>query len=875
MTMPHRPADPTRDRAAACQSLTVPCRIGRDTLRRRLADLAARTPRLSGTRLWEVTTRPGEHDIRVGREARRPLVDGVALRVVLVDDSCDTAVLVLVADRGWDATTLFGVAEHLTGVGEAPHFQPVTALQDSPATPPPWGIGTGEGAIELPVALPDVDDSTLGAAVTLTVDRYRGVDAEIDEDQTIAELLADIDPTGEVDTGEVRLLRTTPPGGGSYRPALAPIAPLTVCVPRGTGAGHCLVDTAVVDVEVAQGFLDRVAVAAIALATAPAGDPVHTIPLSTVECAVPDDGPAASSGSIDTRFADLARRDPHAVAVTDGDHGVSYAELDRLADVRARGLLAHGVTPGDLVGVRMDRCADLIVTLLAILKAGCGYLPMDLRHPAERASYLVEDTGARVVITSGEFPDVDGLRVLTPSEVDAKTDPDLRPPGGTADGCAYVIYTSGSTGRPKGVAVPHRNVLSLLAATEVDFALTGDDVWTMFHSAAFDFSVWEIWGCLLTGGRLVVVTDPVARATDEFHALLDSERVTVLSQTPSAFSQLIEVDRRSLARLALRLVVFGGESLDTAMLPAWFARHSHSRCRLVNMYGITETTVHVTAHDVTPSSALRTPRHIGHPLPGWRVSIRDGRGRLLPPGPAGEIWVAGAGVADGYVGRPELTAERFVVEPGTGERWYRSGDLGRLRPDGGLDHLGRIDNQVQIRGYRIELDEIRSVLVADPRVSAAAVVARGDGVEARIDAYVVGDGDVAAVMDRCRRTLPDYMIPSTVTFMDAIPLTVNGKTDTGRLPEPGFNAVPPSTVRSEDAITVDILSLWSRQLGGEVTVADNFFEKGGNSLLVIRMLNELRDRGYPRIATVDFYRNSGAAQFIELVRRLSEEQEST
>ncbi|WP_143343260.1 AMP-binding protein, partial [Crossiella equi] len=263
---------------------------------------------------------------------------------------------------------------------------------------------------------------------------------------------------------------------------------------------------------------------------------------------------------------------------------------------------------------------------------------------------------------------------------------------------AYVIYTSGSTGRPKGVVVPHRNVLALVAATRPEYALSTADVWTWFHSSAFDFSVWEIWGCLLTGGRLVVVPYFVSREPDRFAELLAAEGVTVLSQTPSAFTQLLTVDHHALSP---RLVVFGGEPLDARVLLPWFDQHPGSR--VVNMFGITETTVHVTHQTLDRSLALAATRSVGPALPGWHLLVLDPEGRVQPPGVPGEICVGGAGVATGYLGQETLTAQRFRWNEHTGSRLYHSGDLGRLRPDGRLEHLGRIDSQVKLRGFRIEL----------------------------------------------------------------------------------------------------------------------------------------------------------------------------
>ncbi|WP_143267309.1 amino acid adenylation domain-containing protein, partial [Amycolatopsis thailandensis] len=367
--------------------------------------------------------------------------------------------------------------------------------------------------------------------------------------------------------------------------------------------------------------------------------------------------------------------------LSDEDGQVRYGELDRWSARLADGLRAAGVTPGDLVGVCLDRSAELVAVLLAVLKVGAAYVPLDPAYPAERLAYTVEDARLAVVITTDTgFPVSGGLRVLTPRDLtESRGDAEPSAVGG-ADEAAYVIYTSGSTGRPKGVLVPHSNVVALVDATRDDFALGATDVWTFFHSVAFDFSVWEIWGCLLTGGHLVVVPYWVSRSPEQLRDLLAERGVTVLSQTPSAFAPLTEVERTRHDRLPVRLVIFGGEPLPVRSLLPWLDRYPETRCRLVNMFGITETTVHVTAETVTRWHALAGSRSVGRPVPGWRVYVLDESGRLAPPGVAGEIHVAGAGVALGYLRRPGLTAERFLPDPFGGGRMYRTGDRGRLRP---------------------------------------------------------------------------------------------------------------------------------------------------------------------------------------------------
>ncbi|NEA07580.1 amino acid adenylation domain-containing protein, partial [Streptomyces sp. SID10692] len=627
---------------------------------------------------------------------------------------------------------------------------------------------------------------------------------------------------------------------------------------------------------------------------------------------------ARTPDTLPRAFARVAAAAPDAIALCDGGTELSYRELDERSARIAAGLRARGVRRGDRVGVCLERSAELVVTLLGVVRAGASYVPADPAYPTDRLAHTVADAGLRVVVTRlAEFPREVGAVPLTPDELTAPASTERAgtaeddPDGTTADGAAplppaerattatapperartaedgpeepeepsgppapddpaYVIYTSGSTGRPKGVTVPHRNVVALIDATRDEYGLGPDDTWTLFHSAAFDFSVWEIWGCLLTGGRLVVVPYVVTRDPDDFRDLLLARRVTVLSQTPSAFSQLLRTDHTG---LPVRLVVFGGEPLDSRMLLPWFDRHPETTCRTVNMFGITETTVHVTAQTVTRELALAGSRSVGPALPGRHLYVTDERGRLVPPGVTGEIRVGGAGVAAGYLNRPELTAERFLPDPYAPDaraRTYRSGDLGRLRTDGRLEHLGRIDSQVKIRGFRIELDEIRAVLLEDPAVTAAAVVVHrddpADPATARLDAYVVPAGGTAAadlqgLRKRAAGILPEHMVPATVTALDTLPLTPNGKLDAARLPAPVRSSstttarpAPEPDGTGDTALAGALREIWETVLNTPVGLDDDFFELGGNSLFAVRISAALRARGLKPVPLRDLFR---------------------
>ncbi|WP_317852154.1 non-ribosomal peptide synthetase [Streptomyces venezuelae] len=457
---------------------------------------------------------------------------------------------------------------------------------------------------------------------------------------------------------------------------------------------------------------------------------------------------------------------PSAIAVVCGDEAVTYAELDDRSDRLAARLAAAGAGPEQLVGIALHRSVDLVVAVLAVLKTGAGYLPLDPALPPRRLEYILSDALPVCTVTDstlakdrgepghGELVLVD---VMATGGHPEGAPPAPARPSALPDHLAYVIYTSGSTGNPKAVAVTHRNVLRLFSTTHRTFGFGPDDVWTLFHSYAFDFSVWEIWGALLYGGRLVVVPADTTRSPAALLELLESEGVTVLNQTPSAFHELDREDRSPTATAiapSLRLVIFGGERLDPALQADWFARHP-DRPALVNMYGITETTVHVTHHVLGASEAVPgSPSTIGGPLDDLRVHLLDERLRPVPPGAVGELYVAGPGLARGYLRRPGLTASRFVAEPSgpAGSRMYRTGDLARRGPGGRLEYLGRADQQVKIRGFRIEPGEVEAALVTHPDITAAAVTVREDRPgDRRLVGYVVPADDRIRSSGRERR----------------------------------------------------------------------------------------------------------------------------
>ncbi|MGW3044490.1 amino acid adenylation domain-containing protein [Kitasatospora sp. NPDC001159] len=450
------------------------------------------------------------------------------------------------------------------------------------------------------------------------------------------------------------------------------------------------------------------------------------------------------------RFAEQAARTPDRTAVSFRDEHLSYAELDsRAAELAAR-LAAEGVRPGDRVALFLDRSTDTVAAILAVLRTGAAYVPMDAAYPTARLHAILCDARPALVLAQrrmlDQLPDHTARVLCVDDSPEAPAEAAEAPAvAGDPDAGAYVIYTSGSTGTPKGVLISHRNVVRLFEATRELFAFDDRDVWTMFHSYAFDFAVWEMWGALLHGGRVVVVPTDTARSAEAYYALVRDERVTVLNQTPSAFVHFAAVDAREGSELALRAVVFGGEALELGTLRQWIARHGDDRPRLVNMYGITETTVHVTHRTIRAADLDQPGRSpIGEPLSDLELYVLDASGaQLMPHGVPGELHVGGAGLAAGYLGDPTRSAQRFVPHPFAAEpgaRLYRTGDLARALPSGDIEYLGRIDHQVKIRGFRIETGEIEAGLLAHPAVTAAVVTPhRTEGGDRRLVAYVVAD----------------------------------------------------------------------------------------------------------------------------------------
>ncbi|MGB9121882.1 MAG: amino acid adenylation domain-containing protein [Candidatus Angelobacter sp.] len=554
------------------------------------------------------------------------------------------------------------------------------------------------------------------------------------------------------------------------------------------------------------------------------------------------------------RFERQVAQTPNSIALTCDGESLTYAELNRRANGVAQRLVSLGAGPEVLIGLCVERNVGMVIGILGILKAGAAYLPIDLSYPPERVAFMLEDAGVPVLVSQrsleASLPKHQGAILFLDDVSDGMDETPAS--GAKPDSLAYVIYTSGSTGKPKGCQITHANVLRLFDQTDRWYGFQPTDVWTLFHSCAFDFSVWEMWGALLYGGKVVVVPYWVSRSPEAFAELLRRERVTVLSQTPSAFRQLTPFVLASVrpADQILRYVIFGGEALELASLLLWMEQYGDSKPALINMYGITETTVHVTYRPITFEEVRAgSGSLIGEPIPDLAVYVLNPQRQPVPLGVAGEMYVGGAGVARGYLRRPELTAERFIENPFAQGYLYRTGDLARRLPNGDLEYLGRIDHQVKIRGFRIELGEIESVISSYPGIREAVVIAReGKPGDKKLVAYYCAAQAIAldALRAHMKASLPDYMVPAVFMPMDALPLTSNGKVDRVALPAPDASRASRkhTYVAPRTAAEQALACIWSEVLGVEAPgVHDNFFELGGDSILSIQVISRARQAG--------------------------------
>ena len=558
-------------------------------------------------------------------------------------------------------------------------------------------------------------------------------------------------------------------------------------------------------------------------------------------------------------FEAQVRRSPQAIAAVFEGSSLTYDALNRRANRLAHQLIRLGVHPNDRVAICLERGLDMVIGILGILKAGGAYVPLDPVYPGERLNYMLEDSAPAALVTHSALAQT--LNSATPAvlmdaplpavaDEDDESNPVPLSLGLAAHHLAYVIYTSGSTGQPKGVMVEHRNITRLLTVCQPVSSFSSKDTWSLCHSFSFDFSVWELFGALCSGGRLIVVSTACARSPQTLYALLCREQVTVLNQTPSAFRQLI-VAQDSTPH-TLRCIIFGGEALEMRSLVPWVNNASNRNTRLINMYGITEITVHATWYEIAPSDITSHGASlIGGPLSDLRIYILNSHRQLVPFGVTGELYIAGNGVARGYLNRPELTAERFLPDPFTpGQRMYRTGDLGRWLPDGNIEFLGRNDFQVKLRGFRIEPGEISACLTECDGVRDAVVMAREDTPgDKRLVAYLLAEPghtpEPARLRQQLAQSLAEHMLPAAFVTLESFPLTPNGKLDRQALPAPDRTAV---VTRGDEPpageVETVLAAIWCELLGlAQVGRQDNFFELGGHSLMVVSLLERLRGQG--------------------------------
>ncbi len=560
-------------------------------------------------------------------------------------------------------------------------------------------------------------------------------------------------------------------------------------------------------------------------------------------------------------FREQVNRTPDNIALTFKGQQMSYRELDEKSSRLGALLIGEGIGANDVVGLFVERSMETVIGMLGILKAGGAYVPIDVTYPQERIDYILQDSATELVLTKRKWKiklnsDIKTLYFedLANSEIGNLGDAKRNVP---SDLC-YLIYTSGTTGHPKGVMVEHRNLVSLFMHEEPPFLFDSTDVWTMFHSPSFDFSVWEIYGALFHGGRVVIIPRMLAMDTPEYLKLLKKEKVTVLNQTPSAFYKLAELERLESGKdLALKWVIFGGEALSPKKLENW--KTKYPEMKLINSYGITETTVFVTFKEIKEEEIEKGLSNIGKPMPTMSCYILNESGKLLPQGVAGELYVGGTGVARGYLNKEELTASRFIENPyNKEERLYRSGDLVRLLTNGELEYLGRIDNQVQLRGFRIELSEIEHQMREYEGIREAVVLLKEKNEEQYLVGYYVSakEEKIIDLRTHLGTALPEYMIPTYFVQIENLPLTTNGKLDHKALPNAEIkkeeNYVAPATEVEEQ-----LVGIWSEVLEVEkekIGIHDNFFEIGGHSLKVIKMNKMINEAFDAQISVANIFR---------------------
>lgn len=579
-------------------------------------------------------------------------------------------------------------------------------------------------------------------------------------------------------------------------------------------------------------------------------------------------------------FEQQAARSPEAIALEYGNRTITYRELDLRANQVARRLLGEGAEAEGCIGVYMERSIEMVTAFLAILKAGCVYVPLDISYPKERLEFMISDAGMRLIVADaahrGELPE-QIKTVCLDAEWEELNSQAVEAPARatTGDSPAYMIYTSGSTGRPKGVVIPQRGITRLVLNADY-VQLSGADRVAQASNASFDAATFEIWGALLNGARLVGVTKETTLCPSEFEAFLAREGITVLFLTTALFNQVAR--ERPQAFGTLKTVMFGGEAVD----PKWV--RAILECappeRLLHVYGPTENTTFSTWHLVTQSPEEGDTVPIGRPIANSTVYVLGPDMQPLPVGVPGEVYVGGDGVACGYWKRPELTAERFVRNPfgGSDATLYRTGDLAKLDREGNVEFVGRIDHQVKLRGFRLELGEIENLLARHPGIANAVVMLREDVPgDRRLAAYVIPRGEAPGAGELksfLKAQLPEYMVPAAFVALKEFPLTPNEKVDRKALPAPETSRpeLNKTFIAPRDALEQQLTKIWEKILGVQpIGVADNFFDLGGHSLMAVRVFSQIEKVLEKKLPLATLFR----APTIEEIARIMREENQT
>ncbi|WP_455796515.1 amino acid adenylation domain-containing protein [Clostridium butyricum] len=572
----------------------------------------------------------------------------------------------------------------------------------------------------------------------------------------------------------------------------------------------------------------------------------------------------SNNKTIQDIFEQVVMKYPENKALTFNGEHVTYNELNKRVNKVARFLRENSVKRGDIVAIMFEPSFDMIVSILAIVKAGGVYLPIDPKYPINRIEYTLKDSKTKKLLTTNEIGKnitFEGqILYIDDKNIDTMDCSNIENVNKPTD-LAYIIYTSGTTNNPKGVMIQHSNLINLMLNTKSNFEFSENDVWTMFHSFCFDFSVWEMYGALMYGGRLVIVPKIISRDGEKFLSLLRNEKVTVLNQTPTAFYYLSNEEMKEKEKnLSINYIVFGGESLNPTRLREW--KEKYPDTKLINMYGITETTVHVTYKEITGDEIKENRNNVGKPIPSLKVYIMDSNMNLVPKGVRGEICVAGGNVGRGYLNKIELTKEKFVPNPYNQEEIiYRSGDLGQMLSNGDIEHLGRIDHQVKIRGFRIELGEVETAILKHPVIKDAVVIAKEVKEDKFLCAYIVANKEftIENIREHLLNILPSYMMPSYFVELESIPMNTNGKVDISALPEPKDNASINSNYEApENRIQEKILEIFAKVLDidiNKISINDSFFSIGGDSIKVMSLVNQINKQLNFNIKISDIYIN--------------------